>query len=57
MKKWYLSKTVWMQVLALVAVVVPASSKVISEHFAAAGMGWAIVNLVLRAITKQELSA
>jgi len=55
-KIWWKSKTVWMQVLALIVVVVPASNAVIAPYFSEAGIGWAVINLVLRALTKQELS-
>jgi len=55
-KKFWLSKTVWMQVLALIVVIVPASQHVIAPYFSELGAGWAIVNLILRALTKQELT-
>jgi len=56
MKKWYLSKSVWVNVVMLVAAIVPASQAFLAQHFAEAGIGWSIVNLVLRSITKQELT-
>jgi len=56
MKKWYLSKTVWVNVVMLVAAVVPASQAFLAQHFSEAGIGWSLINLVLRAITKEELT-
>lgn len=55
-KPFYLSKTLWMQVFAVVALLVPASAGFIGEHLGAAGTGWAIINVVLRVITKKELA-
>lgn len=55
-KKWYLSKTVWMQVVALVAVVVPQSQEFLKEYFAEAGAAWAAINFILRLVTKDKLS-
>jgi len=56
MKKWYLSKTLWVNVIAAVAMVVQAAT----------GQEWldaeaqvgilAVVNLLMRAITKQQLT-
>lgn len=54
-KKWYLSKTLWMQVLAIVAIIVPASSKIIQEYFTEAGIGWALINMLLRIISKDKI--
>ena len=54
-KPWYLSKTLWMQVLAIVAVIVPASGKIIQEYFTEAGIGWALINMVLRLISKDKI--
>lgn len=54
-KPWYLSKTLWMQVLAIVALIVPASAKFIQEYFAEAGIGWALINMILRLISKDQI--
>jgi len=56
MKKWYLSKSVWVNVVMLVAAIVPASQAFLAQYFSEVGIGWSMVNLVLRAVTKQELT-
>jgi len=61
MKKWYMSKTILMNVLMglamILSVFAPSVSAFIKEYFAEAGMGWALINVILRLITKEELSA
>jgi hypothetical protein len=32
-KPWYLSKTLWLQILGIVAVIVPASAGFIAQYF------------------------
>lgn len=54
-KPWYLSKTLWIQVLGIVALIVPASAEFIKEYFSEVGMGWALVNMVLRLISKDKI--
>jgi len=54
-KPWYLSKTLWIQALGIVALIVPASAAFIQEYFAEAGMGWALINMVLRLISKDKI--
>lgn len=54
-KQWYLSKTLWMQVLAIVAIVLPASKEFIAQYFSELGIGWALVNMVLRLISKDKI--
>ena len=54
-KPWYLSKTLWVQVLAIVAIVLPSSSEFIKEYFAEAGMGWALINMILRLVSKDKI--
>jgi len=49
------SKTLWLQVLAILVIVVPASGAIVHEYFAEAGIGWAIINMVLRLISKDKL--
>lgn len=60
-KKWYFSKTILTNILMgvamIAAVFVPDVAAFIREYFAEAGMGWALLNIVLRLITKQELQA
>jgi hypothetical protein len=59
-KPFYASKTFYVNVLAMVALVVgskmPAVSDFIKNYFAELGSGWALVNIVLRAISKDKLS-
>lgn len=59
-KPWYLSKTILMNIFMGLAMVigafVPAASDFIKSYFAEAGMGWAILNIFMRLITKQEIS-
>lgn len=54
-KPVYLSKTFWVQILAVIALVIPASSQFIQAHFTEAGMGWAMINVVLRLISKDKV--
>jgi hypothetical protein len=54
-KKWYLSKTVWMQALGLVMVILPQTQAFIKENFMEAGVAWAAINLVLRYVTKGSI--
>jgi inactivated superfamily I helicase len=54
-KPWYLSKTLWVQVLAIVAIVVPSSAEFIKEYFSELGMGWALINMILRLVTKDKI--
>ena len=59
MKPWYFSKTILVQLvagLALIAgVFVPAVGSFLQVHFAEAGMAWAVINGILRFITKDEI--
>lgn len=54
-KPWYLSKTLWVQVLAIVAIIVPSSAEFIKEYFSEVGMGWALINMVLRLVSKDKI--
>lgn len=59
-KPWYLSKSIMVNLLMglamMVAVFQPQAAEFIKSYFAEAGTGWAIVNIVLRLITKKEIS-
>ena len=59
-KPWYLSKSILINMLMGVAMIVasfsPSAAAFIQEHFAASGGAWALVNVVLRLITKKEIS-
>jgi len=50
------SKTFWIQVLGIVALVVPASAGFIAEHLGASGAAWAIINIVVRLVTKDKVT-
>lgn len=59
-KPFYLSKTFWVNILAAVGFAVgakvPAVGQFIQNYFTELGSGWAFVNIVLRAISKDKLS-
>jgi hypothetical protein len=58
-KPWYLSKTIMVNVLMGVAMIVaqfsPSAADFIKVYFAEAGSAWALVNIALRLITKKEI--
>ena len=54
-KSIFKSKTFWIQVLGIVAVVVPASAEFITEHLGASGAAWALINVVVRLVTKEKV--
>lgn len=58
-KPWYLSKTILVNILMGVALIVaqfsPSAAAFIQEHFAVSGAAWGLVNVVLRIITKKEI--
>lgn len=60
MKPWYLSKTILAQLIAALVIIAgvffPPAAEFLKQYFAEAGIGWAMVNVVLRLITKQEIS-
>lgn len=47
-KKWYLSKIIWLNLLGVIAVIVPSSSAWISAHLSEAGGFFAAANFFLR---------
>lgn len=59
-KPWFLSKTILVQLIAALVIVAgifyPPAAEFLKQYFAEAGMGWAILNIVLRVITKKEIS-
>lgn len=59
-KPWYLSKTILVQVLMGIAMIVavfsPSAGDFIKSYFSEIGAGWAIVNVLLRVITKKEIA-
>jgi hypothetical protein len=54
-KKWYTSKTVWVNFIALIAVSVQVATGKEVLDTATQGVILTVVNLVLRGITKEEL--
>ena len=58
-KPWFLSKTILANLLMglglIVGTFVPGVNEFIQAHFTLVGDGWAIVNIGLRWITKQEI--
>jgi len=55
-KPFYLSKTFWVQVLAVVAVIVPKSHDFIVSNLGESAAIWAVINMVLRVVSKDKLS-
>jgi hypothetical protein len=55
-KPFYQSKTFWVNVLACVAITVPSSATFIKEHLGETGAAWAMINMVLRFISKDKIS-
>lgn len=51
-KPWYSSKTLWLQVLGIVMIAVPSTSAFIQANFVASGIAWAVINMILRLVTK-----
>ena len=54
-KVWYLSKTLWVNVIALIAIVAQGVTGFIIAPEAQAGL-LVVVNLILRAITNEGLT-
>jgi fumarate reductase subunit C len=54
-KKWYLSKTVWINVIALAGLIVQTQTGFLLTPEVQA-MALTLVNLAVRAVTKQELT-
>jgi hypothetical protein len=59
MKSWYQSKTVLVQLIAGLAMIIaqfsPEVAKLLTENFSELGMGWIVINLVLRFVTKDKI--
>ncbi|MBK7380545.1 MAG: hypothetical protein IPJ03_16440 [Ignavibacteriales bacterium] len=60
MKSWWQSKTLWLQIIGVVSILVgtkvPALDSFLKEYFSEVGIGWAVLNAILRAITKKEIT-
>lgn len=59
-KPIYLSKTFWMQVIAIAVLLLgtklPGVSDFLKTYFAEVGTGWAVVNMILRLVSKDQIS-
>lgn len=59
-KPFYLSKTLWVNLLAVVGLIVggyvPSVGDFIKQYFSEIGAGWAVVNTVLRIVSKDKIS-
>lgn len=55
-KPFWQSKTFWLQVLGCVAIAVPSSAEFIRANLGEAGAAWALINIVLRLISKDKVS-
>jgi hypothetical protein len=59
MKKWWQSRTKWLQFFGLLTLLVgskvPGMDAFLKEYFSEVGVGWAVINMVLRAVTKEKL--
>ena len=56
-KQWYLSKTLWINILALVAVVLQGVTGKEILSVETQGIILTVINIILRLVTKQELTA
>jgi hypothetical protein len=56
-KKWYTSKVFWVNILALVVMIFPKGKAFVDQYFGLdnAAMGWAVINMVLRLLTKGKV--
>jgi len=54
MKKWYLSKTLWVNIVALAAIIAQTTTGFIIDPASQAAI-LAVINLILRAITGEEI--
>lgn len=56
-KKPWLSKTLWLNVIvAVLAIAVPSAKEFIQVHPELVVVGWSIINSVLRVVSKDSLS-
>lgn len=58
-KPWYLSKTLWVQIIGAIALIVAHFSQPLSDflvnNFGAVGGAWVAINFVLRLFTSQQI--
>lgn len=49
------SKTFWVNFVALVAMLFPSIQEVVAEHLGETGSAWALINIVLRLVSKDKV--
>ena len=58
-KPWYLSKTILLQLVGVLVVIIGAYNQNVAEfikvNFSELGIGWAAINVVLRIITNKQI--
>lgn len=58
-KPWYLSKTILLQLMGVVIVIVGAYNEKVADfmkvNFSELGIGWAAINVVLRIVTNKQI--
>jgi len=55
MKKWYLSKTLWVNIIALTAIIAQTTTGFVIDPASQAAI-LAVINLILRAVTGEEIN-
>ena len=59
-KPWYLSRTILINILMALAVIVgqfnPAAAEFIKTYAAEGSVAWTIINVILRFVTKSEIA-
>jgi hypothetical protein len=60
MKPWYLSKMILVNIVMGIAMILgafkPEFASFIKEYFAEAGSAWALINVVLRVVSKDKIT-
>lgn len=58
-KPWYLSKTILVNIFMAVAMIIaqfkPETAEVVKHYLGEAGVAWAVINIVLRIVTKDKI--
>lgn len=55
-KPFYLSKSFWVQIFMLIAMIVPQVHSFVVANLGESAAIWAVINIILRAISKDKLS-
>lgn len=55
-KPFWQSKTFWVQILGIVAVAIPTTREFIQNNLGESAAAWAVINIVVRMITKDKVS-